>query len=108
MVRFDTFLTAVRAGWLLTNDEFELILSYDKEGNVITVWYNGVYVIVDNGYLAWSCTVPPISVTNKIDKTQWSRWLESMRKDVECTFRILKGRFENFKDRCVDLWRWQG
>ena len=53
MVRFDTFLTGARAGWLLTDDEFEL-LSYDKEGNVITIWYSGDYAIVDNGYLAWS------------------------------------------------------
>ena len=92
IVRFDTFLTDVRAGRILTDNEFEL-LSYDKEGNVISVWYNGVYVIVDNGYLAWSCTVPPISGTHKIDKTRWSRWVESMRKDVECTFGILKGRW---------------
>ncbi len=88
---FDLFLTSVRAGSILTNNEFEL-LSYDKEGNVVSVCYNGVYVIVVNGYLVWSCTVSPLSVTNKIDKTRWSRWVESMRKDVECTFGILKGR----------------
>jgi hypothetical protein len=46
MVRFDAFLTNVRDGRILT-DKFEL-LSYDKEGNVISVWYNVVYVIVDN------------------------------------------------------------
>ncbi len=68
MVRFDTFLTNVRDGCILTNNEFELLL-YDKEGNVISVRYNGVYVIVDNGYLVWSCTVPPFSVTNKISET---------------------------------------
>ena len=100
-------LTDVRAGRILTDNEFEL-LSYNKEGNVISVWYNGVYVIVDNGYLAWSCTVPPIFVTNKIDETRWSRWVESMRKDVECTFGILMGRMENYKDGRSRLRRWQG
>ena len=111
MVRFDTFLTAVRAGNILSDNEFEL-LSYDKEGNVISVRYNGVYVIVDNGYLAWSCTVPPLSVTNKIDETRWSRWVESMRKDVECTFGILKGRWRILKtgvcvygvDKVDEIW----
>ena len=111
IVRFDTFLTDVRAGRILTDNEFEL-LSYDKEGNVISVWYNGVYVIVDNGYLAWSCTVPPIFVTKKIDKTRWSRWVESMRKDVECTFGILKGRWRILKtgvhvygvDKVDEIW----
>ncbi len=44
MVWFDSFLTAVRAGSILTDNEFEL-LSYDKEGNVVSVRYNGVYVI---------------------------------------------------------------
>lgn len=28
----------------------------------------------------------------------WSKWIESVRKDVECTFGILKGRF-----RCLKL-----
>ena len=96
MVRFDTFLTDIRAGRILTDNEFEL-LSYDKEGNVVSVRYNGVYVIDDNGYLVWSCTFPPLSVTNKIDETRWSRWVESMRKDVECTFGILKSRWRILK-----------
>jgi len=26
------------------------------------------------------------------DEMRWSKWLESMRKDVECAFGILKGR----------------
>ena len=42
MIRFDTFLTNVRAGRILTDNEFEL-LSYDKEGNVISIRYSGVY-----------------------------------------------------------------
>jgi hypothetical protein len=54
--------------------------------------YTGVYVIVDNGYLPWSCNVLPFSMTNKINETRWSKWIKSMRKDVECTFKILKGR----------------
>jgi hypothetical protein len=54
-------------------------------------------VIVDNGYLRWSTTVPPFKVTNNIDEIRWSKWVESMRKDVECTFGILKGRFRILK-----------
>jgi hypothetical protein len=37
--------------------------------------------------------VPPFGVSNDIDEIRWSKWLESMRKDVECTFGILKGRW---------------
>jgi hypothetical protein len=36
-------------------------------------------------------------MTNKTDKKRWSKWIESMRKDVECTFRILKGRWRILK-----------
>eukprot|EP00804_Cyclotella_cryptica_P020059 CCRYP_014862-RA/>CCRYP_014862-RA protein AED:0.20 eAED:0.18 QI:0/0/0/1/0/0/4/0/367 len=51
----------------------------------------GGYAIVDNGYLRWSATVPPYKVRNKLTEIRWSKWVESMRKDVECAFGILKG-----------------
>ena len=49
--------------------------------------------MVDNGYLSWSCTVPPDANGKTYKTIRFSEWLESMRKDVECTFGILKGRF---------------
>lgn len=48
-------------------------------------------------YLRWSVTVPPFKVTNLKQKIRWSRWPQSMRKDVECTFGILKGRWRVLK-----------
>ncbi len=53
--------------------------------------------MVDNGYLAHSTTVPPIKTTVKRSEIRFSAWLESMRKDVECTFGILKGRWQILK-----------
>jgi len=41
--------------------------------------------------------VPPFTITSDIDEIRWSKWLESMRKDVECTFGILKGRWRILK-----------
>ena len=97
MVRFDRFITQIRSDGLnLQENTFEL-LARGKGGEVIAVKYKGVYVIVDNGYLNWSCTVPPFTVTSNTDEIRWSRWLESMRKDVECTFGILKGRWRILK-----------
>jgi hypothetical protein len=52
---------------------------------------------VDNGYHSWSTTVPTIKTTIKKKELRFSAWLESMRKDVECTFGILKGRFRILK-----------
>jgi DDE superfamily endonuclease len=59
--------------------------------------YQGAWLLVDNGYLAWPTTVPPIKSTNSQREIRFSRWLESMRKDVECTFGILKGRWRILK-----------
>ena len=49
--------------------------------------------MVDNGYLSWSCTVPPDNNGLTYKDIRFSEWLESMRKDVECLFGIMKGRF---------------
>ncbi len=46
---------------------------------------------MDNGYLAWPTTVPAIKTTSSRVEFRFSAWLESVRKDVECTFwQILK------------------
>jgi len=96
MVHLDQFISGVRDSYLLQDNDFEL-LDYDHLGNVISVRYKGVYVISDNDFLQWSCTVPPFTITSDMDEIRWLRWLESMQKDVECTFGILKGRWRILK-----------
>ena len=49
--------------------------------------------MIDNGYLSWSCTAPPVTDGVTYEHIRFSEWLESMRKDIECTFGITKGRF---------------
>eukprot|EP00804_Cyclotella_cryptica_P019054 CCRYP_014463-RA/>CCRYP_014463-RA protein AED:0.10 eAED:0.10 QI:0/0/0/1/1/1/2/0/449 len=95
MVLFDTFVRGIRDGDHLNDVEFELFER--RHGDIITIKYRGGYVIVDNGYLCWSATVPPYKVTNKLTEIRWSKWVESMRKDVECAFGILKGRWRILK-----------
>ena len=34
------------------------------------------------------------------DEVLWSEWLESVRKDVECTFGVLKQRFRFLRNAC--------
>jgi hypothetical protein len=50
----------------------------------------GSYLLVDNGYLCWSTTTPPTKLPLSQKELCYSKWLESMPKDVECTFGILK------------------
>ena len=57
----------------------------------------GLWILVDGGYLRWSSTIPPFKMYKNAKEERWSKWAESMRKDVECTFGILKGRFRILK-----------
>jgi hypothetical protein len=57
-VRFDNFISGIHDGLILSKNKFNLML-YDSNENIVQTIYTGVYVIVDNGYLPSSCTVPP-------------------------------------------------
>ena len=95
LVLFDEFLTKVKSGETLEDVEFELL---EESGGVVrAVTYRGVWTVVDNGYLSWAITVPPFTHTQNRKEIRWSEWIESMRKDVECTFGILKGRWRILK-----------
>mmetsp|Transcript_2588 Transcript_2588/g.3868 ORF Transcript_2588/g.3868 Transcript_2588/m.3868 type:complete len:105 (-) Transcript_2588:443-757(-) len=52
---------------------------------------------MDNGYLDWSTMVPPSKYYYTYAEMRFSKWIESIRKDVECTFGIMKGRFRILK-----------
>ena len=92
LVLFDDLICNVHHGKLYEDYEFKL---YEKDvnGTVHQIEYRGVWFMVDNGYLTWSCTVPPGTDCTTYELIRFSEWLESMRKDVECTFGIMKGRF---------------
>ena len=92
LVLYDDLINALHDGKYDNSHKFTL-LSYDNDGNIINVKYRGCYVIVDNGYLSWSVTVPPLKETNKRSEIRFSEWLESLRKDVECTFEIFESRW---------------
>lgn len=96
VVLFDDFAVALHEGEKLQDVRFHLY-DHDASGNVIKQTYAGVWQIVDNGYLNWSTTVPPLKTSCNRSDIRFSKWLESIRKDVECTFGILKGRFRILK-----------
>jgi hypothetical protein len=100
LIRFDSFMSE------LWNGAFDSTMSFELKTNPVAAigtqvseqpavdarTIKGGYVIVDNGYLNWSTTVPPIKHSCNRSEIRFSQWLESLRKDVECTFGILKGR----------------
>ena len=77
----------LREGDLNLTMNFEL---HTEKGKKITI--DGCYVVVDNGYLQWSTNVPPYKNSANRSELRFSQWLESLRKVVDCTFGILKGR----------------
>ena len=89
LILYDELFYKVRYGHIHHDFTFELF-EYDSDGKIIEVKYKGVWFMVNNGYLAWSCTVPPVKDGLTYKVIHFSEWLESIRKDVECTFGILK------------------
>jgi hypothetical protein len=92
VVLFDNFALALNKGTTLQDVTFELY-DVDACGSVFKQKYAGAWLIVDNGYLNWSTTIPPMKSSTSRTNICFSQWLESFRKDVECTFGILKGQF---------------
>ena len=95
LVMFDHFVRGIHEGRKLSDLSFKL---WERDGGAfVHRSYKGAWVICDNGYKNWSVTVPPVKVCTDVPTIRWSEWIESMRKDVECTFGILKGRFRVLK-----------
>jgi hypothetical protein len=80
----------------ILGDHIFTLLEHNN-GNVVSVQYKGVWLMVDNGYLRKATAVPPLSHSLDQRAIRWSQWLEAMRKTVECTFGILKGRWRILK-----------
>ena len=91
-VRFDRFVTKVRDGEY-KNIEFKV-----QSSSGVWETVKGVYLIVDGGYHRWRVLQCPLKHSSNKKECLHSRWLESVRKDVECAFGILKTRF-----RCIKL-----
>jgi hypothetical protein len=96
LVRFDKFVSGIHEGTILNDVEFSL-WEKNHDGQVVEAKYKGAWLIVDNGYLNWAVTVPPLKVSSDQREIRWSQWMESIRKDVECMFGILKGRWRILK-----------
>lgn len=92
IVKFDGFVNRLHKGELYQNCTFDVETS---DGTVATL--RGKYVLCDNGYLKWRCMQCPVTYTMVLSVREWSCFLESVRKDVECVFGDLKKRFRFLK-----------
>jgi len=97
MSKFDSFLKGICDGSIYGQNQFALKNTVNNDVEVVS----GLYLICDGGYHKWRTMQCPVKQTSDPDVCHWSRWLESVRKDIECTFGILKGRFRILKVPCL-------
>jgi hypothetical protein len=64
---------------------------YDEEG--VAKLCRGAYLLSDNGYLSQTIFMCPWKTPTSRQELLWSEWLESVRKDVECFFALIKARW---------------
>ena len=84
--RDDTLLRDIQNGSKYSDYVFQLY-EYGPTGEINTVNYKGVWLIGDNGYDSdWTCIQFPIKDPLTMIESRYSKWLESLRKDIECTF----------------------
>ena len=96
IVKFDKFINDIKEGKIYQHKTFKLFEILEN-GDIVEVACEGSWVICDNGYLKWAMLVCPFKLTSNRSEIRFSEWLESMRKDVECTFGILKQRWRILK-----------
>lgn len=91
LAHYDWLMQSIKGG-LFGEETFNL---YDSDG--IPQQHKGFYLICDGGYHMWRCLQFPLKYAQDIWARRWSKRLESVRKDVECAFGILKQRFRILK-----------
>jgi hypothetical protein len=93
IVKYDEHVMKVKDGELYSSEKFHL---YNSEGELEE--HEGLYFICDGGYHKWRCLQCPMKHTSDLASAHFSTCLESVRKDVECVFGILKKRFRILKN----------
>lgn len=97
IVRFDSYIESLRTEKLYTEMKYSLLVSETGE----TEMASGVYVITDGGYHHWVSTMSATRHNPNPDFVAWRKQMESVRKDIECMFGVLKGRFRILKTPCL-------
>ena len=86
-----TFLSSLHEGKILQDVTFELLTSTGR--GVEKTMCRGAWGLCDNGCHRWACTQAPGKVNGLLSEQRLSDWIESFRKDSECTFGVIKGRW---------------
>ena len=89
----------------IQSDHFQCVVMrteplYTRQRSAVRVGYDehsviqGVYCLSDDGYHQWSTTVSSFKrPTPGTWAAKWTRWHESLRKEIECCFGRMKKKF---------------
>ena len=101
VVKFDKFVQDVHHGRKFAGHKW----MYREAETGIWKQQTGAYLICDGGYHRWRCLQCPLRFEQELKAVSWNKWVEGVRKDIECIFGRLKGRW-----RCCrvgSLWQEQ-
>ena len=88
IIRFDDAMIKIKNGFY---KDYKVNI-YSKDGNLEVL--EGIHTINDNGYKDCIYMMEPTKGgSSKPEERAWSKMVESLRKDVECTFGIVKQVF---------------
>jgi hypothetical protein len=88
IIRLDPFANEVRHSGLYRDFQYKL---FNRDG--VEYDHRGAYMLSDNGYHPWSMLIYPSKHSTDYEEHMFSTRTESVRKDIECVFGILKKRF---------------
>jgi hypothetical protein len=94
--QYDKSIQDIRGKRLYQDEVFHL---YDEHGQ-LTPHY-GLYLLCDGGYHKWRIMQCPNKNASEESAIRWSQRIESVRKDAECTFGILKKRWRILKNHML-------
>ena len=99
VIRFDDYVSLIREGLYGKSIGYKLLSRVVTGGvsSVISTLFTNVYEICDGGYHNWLSTISAAKRNFSQEGIAFRKRLESVRKDIECVFGRLKGRFRCLK-----------
>eukprot|EP00613_Pedinella_sp_CCMP2098_P060687 CAMPEP_0171982880 /NCGR_PEP_ID=MMETSP0993-20121228/272970_1 /TAXON_ID=483369 /ORGANISM="non described non described, Strain CCMP2098" /LENGTH=685 /DNA_ID=CAMNT_0012635561 /DNA_START=176 /DNA_END=2236 /DNA_ORIENTATION=+ len=94
IVHFDDFVDDVRFAHFFTKFKYE-VRTGPSSGD--RAWEEGAWLIIDGGYHQWAATQAASRLLTYAGYAAWRKQMESVRKDIECFFGRLKGRWRILK-----------
>lgn len=91
IIRFDDYVSAIRDGSLFKDVFYYILKSVGSQ--VVEVSKSVLYFICDGGYHKWKCTMSANQFDSTTEGQVYKSRLESVRKDVEDVFGVLKKMF---------------